>query len=457
MSSHPNPAASQELPFDDLSGIEIRATRLDLVVEADPELDGAARLLAESGTGAPSLAMRGSRLIVSQEGRYRGMSAPVLRVPSSDLPTVAANINRGNLTLEGISASLAVNLDSGNLRISGGHGDIAANISSGDAVIRQREGDIACRASSGHVTVAGCKGDLALDTSKGNVDLQDCAGNVVLRVGKGDVTVLRPSEQALRVHGASGDVRVQGGSLVSAEIDIARGDITSTARLLFTAPAEPGGEPDIDLPDFNAALEEAVEEIEEEVRFNLGSVEFIASDAGVRVSTGGTERFIAGPEGVEFRRADGTPIFHASDAGVRVNATGSAGGREHFRFKTGRGNINLDVAEDQATRVELILNRGSVQSAIPLVEVGRPGPRSSTRRYVGVSDSSETDRILVRALTQRGDINVRMAKVTREPAPAGGLSNRDRQRRQILEALAQGRLTAAEADILLAAMERESG
>ncbi|MEZ4570596.1 MAG: hypothetical protein R2849_09775 [Thermomicrobiales bacterium] len=443
------------MPFEDLTGIEIDAARLDLVIESDPDLIDAAQLLAESGIDAPTLSMRGTRLVLNHDGRYRGTTAPVLKLPASDLPTIAANIARGNLTVDNISATLALNISSGNLRISGGEGDAAVNVSSGNATIRQREGNIACHLDSGNLGLAGCRGDFGLNISKGNADLLDCGGEVRLRVDKGNVTAIRPIEQQLQVSVSKGNVRVQGGSLESADIDVARGNVNSSARLLFTEPAEPTDEPD-DLGGFEEAIDDVVNALDEEVRFNLGSVQFIASEAGVRLSTGGTERFVAGPDGVEFRRSDGTPIFSASERGVNVG-TSRRGGNEHFRFKTARGNISIEVPEDQPARVELILNRGSVQSDIPLVEVGRPGPRSSTRRYVGVSDSSDADRILIRALTQRGDIQVRQASAAREQAQPGGTSTRERQRRQILEALAQGRITADEADILLAAMERESG
>lgn len=451
----PNPAAIQEVSFDDLSGIEIRAARLDLVVESDPELNGVAQLLAESGTDMPVLAMQGTRLTINHDGRYRGSTAPVLRLPETELPALAASISRGNLTIDSITATLALNISSGNLRINGGEGDIAVNLSSGNAAIRQREGNIACHLDSGNLSLTGCRGDIVLDVSKGNIDLLDCGGEIRMRLDKGDVSVIRPAEQQLRVSVSKGDIRVQGGSLISADIDIARGDINSSARLLFTEPAEPADEPDTS-GGFEEVIDDVVNALDEEVRFNLGSVQFIAGEAGVRLSTGGTERFIAGPEGVEFRRADGTPIFSANERGVNVD-TSRRGGNEHFRFKTGRGSISIEVPEDQPARVELILNRGSVQSDIPLVEVGRPGPRSSTRRYVGVSDSSDTDRILIRALTQRGDIQVRSARAPREQAQSGGANTRERQRRQILEALARGRITTDEADILLAAMERESG
>lgn len=444
------------MPFDDLSGIEIRATRLDLVVEADAELNGAVRLLAEPGTGAPELTMHGSRLVISQEGRYRGMSPPVLKLPVNELPTIAANVSRGNLTIENIAASLAINIDSGNLRISGGDGDAAVNVSSGDAAIRQREGSIACRVSSGNLIVAGCRGSLALEVSKGNVDVQDCRGDLNLRLDKGDVSIIRPIEQHLRISGSKSDIRIQGGSLSTADVNITRGDIASTARLLFTEPVEPEDEDLHEIEDFESVIDEVVDAVEEEVQFNLGSVVFTAGESGVRVSTGGTERFVAGPGGIVVRRSDGSPIFMANESGVRA---GSASGRgnEQFRFKTGRGTVSIDVAEDQPARVELIVNRGDVQSDIRLVEVGRPGPRSSTRRYVGVSDSSETDRILIRARTDRGDIRIRTAYGQQEQPRTTDRNTRDRQRRQILEALSQGRISADEADILLAAMERESG
>ena len=471
MSPYPNPSAIQEMSFEDLTGIEIRATRLDLVVEGDPELDGVARLLAEPGNGAPEMRLHGSRLIVSQEGRYSGSSVPVLKLPAGELAGVGANISRGNLTIENISGPVGVNIDSGDLRVSGGDGELGANVSSGNIVIRQREGEIGCNVSKGNLALTGCRGEIGVKVGKGNISAQDCRGVLGIRVDNGDVAVVRPVEQDLHISGARGDIAIQGGSLTAAEIEVMRGDISSTARLLFTEPAAGNATDEFDealsaavddLEDATDELEEAARELADEVRFNLGSVELIAGESGVRVSTGGTERFIAGPEGVEFRRADGTPIFQASERGVRVGTTTASSGKEHFRFKTGRGSITLDIAEDQPARVELIVNRGSVHSTIPLVEVGRPGPRSSTRRYVGVSDSSETDRILVRAFTQRGDINVRAARAPREPARSDDRMStpdtlRVRQRRQILEALAQGRITAAEADILLAAMERESG
>jgi hypothetical protein len=75
-----------------------------------------------------------------------------------------------------------------------------------------------------------------------------------------------------------------------------------------------------------------------------------------------------------------------------------------------------------------------------------------------VSDSSDTDRVLIRARTTRGDIRVRTYDAPRETAASQTRSSfdRDRQRRAILEALARGRLTTDEADILLAALERDT-
>ena len=457
MSVHSNPPSIQEVAVPDLTGIEIRATRLDLIVESDDSLDDVAQLLADPGSGAPELTSRGSRLVVTQEGRYRGSSTPVLRLPAVELPTLAANISRGNLTLEQIEASVAVNIDSGNLTVRGGVGDIAVNVSSGDAMIRQREGNIACRVDSGQLDLSECRGNLALNLSSGNVGLRDCHGGVDLQLSKGDVTVLRPVDQRLRISSSKGNVQIQGGTLVAADVDSTRGNIASTARLLYSEAHAPVEDPD-ELDEFEAAIDDVVESVDEEVRFNLGSVEFIAGDSGMRISTGGTERIVAGPDGLVVRRGDGSPLFVANERGVSTGPAARRSGNEQFRFKTGRGNISLDVPQNQPARVELIVNRGDVQSDIPLVEVGRPGPRSSTRRYVGTSNSSESERILIRARTSRGDIRLRSAIPVREPArQQSGESNRARQRREILRALAEGRLTPDEADVLLAAMERESG
>ncbi len=456
MSLHSEPVHVQEILLDDVTAIEIQAAHLSLIVEADPTLENRARLMAESGTGAPEMTLRGSRLRVSNNGRYRGASSPILKLPATEVPTIGVSISRGNLTIEHIDATLAINLDSGNLRIAGGDGDCAVNISSGNAEIRQREGDLACRIDSGNLELSQCGGDLAVNISKGNLAMIDCAGRLMASLDKGDTSLTRPVEQQVTIQGTKGDVDIQGGSLISANVDITRGDINSSARLLYTTPVELDDAPD-DLDDFEDAVGDVPGDTGEEVRFNLGSVEFVASEAGVRVSTGGKERFVAGPEGLIVRDGRGSPIFVANEQGVKAGTSGRRQRDERFRFVTGRGSIHLDVADDPPARVELIVNRGDVRSDIPLVEVGRPGPRGATRRFVGVSDSSDTERILIRARTVRGDIQVRTHDATQVRPQADRQANHDRQRRTILEALATGKISTDEADILLAAMERDSG
>jgi hypothetical protein len=447
------------MALDNVNAIEIHAENLDLVIEADPDVEGVARLMSESGADALELVRRGDRLRINQDGRYRGVTPPVLKLPAAELPTLGINLERGNLSIENIASDMGINMESGNLSISGGDGDTAINISRGNAAIRGREGDLACNIESGNIDLHQCRGDTALNASRGNITTRDCAGNIAVNVQKGEIALIRPVEQHVRARNTKGNVLIQGGSLQSADIEIVRGDINSSARLLFTTPVEPGDdfdEFDDDLSDFEGAIDDVVAGVGEEVRFNLGSVEFIAGEAGVRVSTGGTERFRAGPQGLVIRGRDGEPIFMANEQGV---VTGSARRQrdEKFRFATTRGNILLDINEDQPARVELIVNRGAVQSDIPLVEVGRPGPRSTTRRYVGVSDSSDTDRVLIRARTNRGDIRVRTYDAPREtPTSQTRASDRDRQRRAILEALARGKLTTDEADILLAALTRDT-
>lgn len=456
MSTYSNPAHVQELSLDDVNAIEIQSERLDLVIEADPELVGVARLLAESSAEAPEFTRRGDRLRIKQNGRYRGTTPLVLKLPPVDLPTVGINLERGNLSVENLATTLGINIGSGDLALSGGDGDVAINIASGNAAVRSREGDLACRIESGNIDLQQCSGDIALSVATGNITARECSGNMAVNVERGEIVLVRPVEQHLRARNTRGNVLVQGGSLKSADVEIVRGDVHSSARLLFTAQE---AEPVDDLDEALGVLDEALEDVAtamEEVRFNLGSVEFIAGEGGLRVSTGGTERFRAGPQGLIIRGRDGKPIFMASEQGIITGSEARRRREEHFRFATTRGNIMLDISDDQPTRVELIVNRGTVQSDIPLVEVGRPGPRSTTRRYVGVSDSSETERVLIRARTNRGDIRVRTHDASREAARQARPGDRDRKRKAILEALAQGKLTPDEADILLAALERDS-
>jgi hypothetical protein len=172
-----------------------------------------------------------------------------------------------------------------------------------------------------------------------------------------------------------------------------------------------------------------------------------------------------------------------------------------YDIETHSGNIMLDVPYGAPMRVEALVSSGEVRSDVPLVTVGRPGPRGSTQRYVGGTTPGDEPRMSLRLKTDRGDIRVRAVHTVVPPAPPiprpagsqtpappqppvvthfhapGGagsapdaptsrvpsatapahkpraLTEREERMQAILESLANGSLSVAEAERLLQALD----
>lgn len=466
----------QDQSLDEVSSIEVDAERVSFVFESDAALGNVIELHAEPADNAPSMTRSGDRVRISQSGQYMAESTPVVRLPAGKLPGLYINLDRGELAFElgEAKTDIALNLDRGNVRISGSAGNTAINVDRGDVQIRNRTGDLACNIDRGSFALAGGGGNIAVNLDNGSASVSGSSGRLNLNVDRGEVSIVRPQEQAIDITAGNGSVEIRQGSVRSLTVKAERGNILSRTRLLPRS----GNDEDLDMDDdIDATVDEVLADVDvdgivegalsdagvsgESVRFNLGSVFFEAGDEGVRIARGDHEVFRASPEGVEIRGRDGKPIFTASDRGVTYRGREISGDKA-YQFVTDRGNVHVDIPADLAARVELIVNRGNAESDIPLVEVNRPGPRGSTRRFVGVTDSSATNRVLVRATTGRGNVEVRRRPIgapspPAPPAPpsAPGTGNRDERRRAVLDALSKGRISIEEAQTLISAIERE--
>lgn len=465
----------QRQPLDGVTSIELDADRSSFVFEADAALGNFIELHAEPGDNAPIMTRTGDRVKITQDGTYESDAPPVVRLPTGKVPSLGVNIDRGSLSInfDGVEADIGVNIDRGNVRISGGQGSTGINVDRGNVQIMNRTGDLGCNIDRGDLMVKGVAGNAGLNLDHGNASISDSSGKVSLNVDRGEVSIARPQEQTLRISASNGSIAIRHGSVRGLTVNTDRGNILSRTRLL------PGPRDDEDMSD-DDIVHEAVVDVEvdsivdealadagihregESVRFNLGSMVFEAGEEGVRIARGGQEVFRASPEGVEIRGRDGKPIFAATDQGVRYRGRDIGQTGQRYQFNTGRGNIQVDIPADLAARVELIVNRGQAESDIPLVEVNRPGPRGSTRRFVGVTDSSDTERVLVRASTGRGNVEVRRRPIgapspPAPPAPpsAPGAASRDERRRAVLDALSKGKISVEEAQKLISAIERE--
>ncbi|HUG15413.1 MAG TPA: DUF4097 family beta strand repeat-containing protein [Thermomicrobiales bacterium] len=475
--------------LDGIAAIRLSCNDIELRIEADPRLRGEVRLTARRGPHGPEMRRENGGLLIHQRGRYRGGQA-VLSVPEQDCPPISGSHDRGGLSFVKVNADVSLEHGMGDARFEGGHGATEVASGRGDVTLDGRTGDITVKSGSGDIGVTGGVGAIVLASGRGDIALDDCNGNLIvksgagdvaasdcggsldIKLGAGDIAVARPKDAWLVTSTGSGDVSIRGGSLIALRAKSGRGDIVSTANLLL-AHIE-----DAELAGSGQGHDEEAGEssadpfgIHELLRSK--GLEFMAGDKGVRIS-GGPFEFEASDEGVRFGK--GTFSFIANDQGVRI-FSGDDDRPGQFDAQTGKGDVSIDVPANVPARIEAIINSGDVRSDIPLVSVGRPGPRGTTQRLVGVSGSpSATERLNIKLKTNRGDIRVRAinqpapptpprpprAPVPPDQAPTARIASvaerqptEEERMRSILDALARGDLSVDAAERALAALERD--
>ncbi len=392
------PHAHDDVPgaLAGVTGIVIDCADTDLTVEADDALFDRVHLVATNGRDAPLLLQEGNQLVITQNGRHRGSGTPTLRVPAAACPPITGEHQKGQLRISGVrgaidlrhgtgdvtirqlQADLTLNMDRGDLTLVEMTGQAHLACGSGDVRIVQLHGLLHVAVGRGDVQIDSSSGDFDVNLGSGDVTLDACTGGMQLRIGSGDTRIVSPFDAAINLRGGSGDATIHGGSARSINIKQGRGDISSSARLL---PDDATVTDEQDVPPQGMRIDD------DGVRFTSRNLRFEATSAGVRIQKSGTS-------------------IEADDRGVRI-VRGQRDGAGQYELETAKGDINVSIPADTAVRVEAIVQGGDVQSDVPLVSVGRPGPRGATQRFVGVSDAQATQRINVKMKTDRGDIRVR--------------------------------------------------
>lgn len=487
MMAHTDETRTSDYPgsLDGVARLRIDCEQTDLAIMADPAMTNQVFLSPGTNGGEPSLIREGDEIIVYQRGRRRGGgNAPTLTVPSEGCPPITGSVQRGELYVGAVQCDVDLQHGQGDARFDGGRGSLTYSLGKGDvrlanwlgtAEVNVGAGDIHAGGLAAELAVALGKGDVTCDTisgpigvklGSGDISIVDSSGFVGIKSGSGDVVITRPRQQIVAVKLASGDVVVRGGSLAGMAIEVARGDIMSSAQLIL-------GERDRETDDAN---DEA--NLVSRILRSKG-VSFAAGDKGVRISRPGFE-LEAGDSGVRITK--GGVSFVAGDQGVYFSTSGVDTDAGTFSAESTTGDIIIDLPAGAPVRVEALITGGDIRSDIPLVSVGRPGPRGATQRYVGVSDPAAVERIDLRLKAERGDIRLRLlpAAPPVPPAPPAPptppsppqmddgarnlaadaatarvpLLSREQQMRAILDALARGEVSVAEADRMLKALER---
>lgn len=444
--------------LDGIEELSVTCDQIDLIFEADDTLEGIIQLIVEPVQDAPVLRRSGRVLDLEQKGRYRGKVTPLIRVPAGECPRVGVKLGKGDLTFSEINAPLAIKLGMGDVNVRGGTGAMAASIGKGDISIARRDEAIAVKLGMGDVSIAGCQQGIVVALGRGDISLSDCGSEVELKTGNGDISIANPQEGEVFASTSSGDISIAGGDVYRVMARTGKGDIHSTTRLLARAEdLQPEPEDTEDIGGILSLFRDEEGASVEDIVLNLSDLQFEAGDQGVRIARGDRDILRLGPDGIQIS-GKGREISLGPD-GIRVGGTGMVpSGSEQFSFDTGRGDIRVDLASDLPARVE-VLATGDVQSDVPLVSVGRPGPRGTVKRQVGVTDGGDrSGRVNIRLRTGRGDVALRTVRVPPRPQPtpdAGAAeTDRDERARVILEALARGDLSVGEAERLLAALDQ---
>lgn len=337
-------------------------------------------------------------------GGWRGGAEPVglvLRVPLA-VTQLEARGKRGTLVLSNLNGEATLHLRSGDLLVSGGRGHITASLGSGDVQVVDLQGDVDVQAGSGDITLSAIDGAIHLKGGSGDVMIEGGSGATQIAFGSGDVRYIDRIASSLVIQSGSGDIDLQSGRAQQTSVQLGSGDVISRLWL------------------------------------DVGQHEFV----------------------------------------------------------TGTGDVKISIPQNLPARIEVVA-RGDIDSDIPLVTVGQRGPRSMFgRRMVGSIGTGEPRaEILIRS--GQGDVTLRWLAsrapsspaaapepptppqpqpadtpsapaepagptVSAEPAAAttrtaGTETSEQRMsERAVLEALARGEISVAEAEELLELLSRRS-
>lgn len=372
--------------------LQVHINRGDIGISSS---ESAGWTLECSGGDEPQIERRGEVISVQQIHGSRRLDVR-LTVPS-ELAAVTLHTGMGRIEAEGLH---------GRLRLASGHGQL---------VLKACEGEAEASTGNGKLVVESYQGALKASSGNGGIHLRAGEGEATLSTGNGNVE-LRAFEGTLRATTGHGDV----------------------------------------------AMSEVAGEAKAETGHGQIRVE-AARELALRATTG------AGSI-----RVDGSSVralrLNSNMGNITCAATLRPG---NYEFSSGMGSVTVELPANIRARVDAQTGFGHIQSDFPLVRVGRTGPMGfGGERMVGSIGEGEPEvEIGMRSgngqlrLRQTGPVLAGEQWTRREaptpppapdvPAAAPGAPEEPRQRPAldstlaILEALARGDISTAEAEDLL--------
>lgn len=302
-----------------------------------------------------------------------------------------------------------------------------------------------------------------LRTGWGRVDAEGLQGRSVLNTGNGGLA-LRHSGGDTELNSGNGEVLIE---TYTGDLKASTGN--GATRILCL-------KGNVRLHTGNGRVE--VSDADGSVRANSGNGDIVLEDVGgeVELSTGHGHVRVISPRALALRANSGMGAIEIDGGSVRTMRVNSMVGEVSssaellpgkYEISTGMGAIRLALQPNTGVRIDAQTSFGQVHSDFPLVRVGRSGPMGfGGVRMVGSTVEAESP-VEVSLRSGKGDIEVRLAPVSRAAAPSppptapgpegdGSVvaAPESDGTLAILEAVARGEISPEEADRLLAAGAR---
>jgi DUF4097 and DUF4098 domain-containing protein YvlB len=376
--------------------LHIEVQRGDLHLAAAEDADWTLEV-SSSHNDLPEIVRDGDLLTICQRG-HGGWRMDLRLTMPRGVERVEASSGMGNVEAGGLQGNGTLSSGHGHVSLDGAQGDFTLSSGNGRVEVRQVRGSLVASSGNGSLHGDHLHGHITLSSGNGRVDLHESDGELRISTGNGDVTLLE----------VGGDGKIETGH---GQIEVHR------SRALTLAATTGAG--DIAVAD--------------------GSVQALRLTSMVgKVSS--TAHLLPGS----------------------------------YELESSMGAVSITVPWGVSARVNAQTGFGKVTSDIPLVRVGRSGPMSfGGERMVGSAGEGEPA-IDVSLRTSHGSISVIQARqgaegpeaatpptyaeaatppaeATEEPAPDSKTSGATLT---VLEALARGEISPAEAEDLLYGLQR---
>jgi hypothetical protein len=303
--------------------------------------------------------------------------------------------------------------------------------------VQDIQGRFRVMVGKGEIRFKGCKGIFNLASGKGDIEMERCVeADMPERppMPEPQFQAAQPEEPTIsETPGAPGEPGMTG----EFRVHIGRGP-RMHHRIKSDVPWDWFGFDAYDWSDWGTQFgEQARVWAQQFASHFIGTVDWLSEKAGVNVRSGKGDTklqdLVARACSVKLASGDvelkggwiESLIVDISHGGVKCESVLPAG---DWAIAMRNGDVSLALPSNTQARLDVATRHGDIDSQVPLVRVGRPGPESRYGgRMVGTLGQSEDNIAQVSVTALHGDISIRLmpekSKFSPKPARAGAASD----------------------------------